>query len=84
MNKREVDTEKQECNRKTATQECDEEKVIQLFQEFGLQDTIMSLSDGNDDEVENKVQQCLTIFKDPSGSDGSRMGDRSQAERNGD
>ena len=31
--KREVQTDKPECNSTTATQECDEEKVIQLFQE---------------------------------------------------
>ena len=45
----------------------DQEKVIQQFQERCLQDMIILLPMGSDDEVEKKVQQYLKVYKDRFG-----------------
>ena len=45
----------------------DKDNVIQLLQEHGLPDSIALLSQGNDDEVDAKAQQCLTICEGNSG-----------------
>ena len=44
--------------------ECEREKVIQQFKENGLQEVIISLSEGGDEDVEKKTQEHLKSMKD--------------------
>ena len=51
-------------NRDAAPQEIDREKAIKQFREQGLQPIIRDLSEGSDEQVEDKIQQYLKKLRD--------------------
>ena len=65
----ERDKEESENDKGQAIQECYKDQVIQYFEGSAYQELIVYMSEGNDAEVEQKVRNFLTGFKEMSGLD---------------
>ena len=61
------DTDKTEGHMRPAIPECGRDNMIQQIQEIGLQKDITFLSQEVSNEVEQKLQECLTMHQNESG-----------------
>ena len=57
----EHNTDNLDDNSDAVSQQIDREKTIKQFREQGLQPIIRELSEGSDEQVEDKIQQCLKL-----------------------
>ena len=60
----EHNTDRLDDNSDAASQEIDRGNAIKQFREQGLQPTIRDLSEGSEEQVENKIQQYLKKLRD--------------------